>query len=94
MDLYMVDSFEEVRNRLMANLPPQTEFVPKTMDVIPQTMVTPEGVEVPPAATRKYSRVSKDPIQGPRAQEKRKRETSKEDNLPASKLATKKPVVH
>ena len=49
----------------MANLSPQTEFIPEAMDVIPQTMVTPEGVEVPPTATRRSLRTSKDPTQGP-----------------------------
>ena len=52
----MVDSFEKIRNRLMANFPPQTEFVPEAMDVIPQTMITPEGVEVSPATTQRSSR--------------------------------------
>ena len=47
----MVDPFEEVRDRLMAKIPPQTKFVPETMDVIPQTMITPESVEVSFAAT-------------------------------------------
>ena len=61
MNLYVAQLYERVRDRLMASLPPQPEFVPEAMDVIPQTIVTPEGVEVPPTATRKSSRVSKDP---------------------------------
>ena len=93
MNLYVAQPYERVRDRLMASLPPQPEFVPKTLDVIPQTMVTPEGVEVPPAATQKSSRVSKEPAQGSRAPEKRKRETSKEEDPLTSKLVIKKPAI-
>ena len=56
-------------------------------------MVTPERVEMSLATSRSSSRASKHPTQGPRAQEKRKRETSEEENFPVSKLVTKKPAV-
>ena len=88
MNLYVAQPYERVRDRLMASLPPQPEFVPKALDVILRTMVTPKGVEVPPTATRKSSRVSKEPTQGSRAPEKRKRETSKgEDPLTSKKTS-------
>ena len=90
----MVDPFEEVKDKLMTKLPSQTEFVLEAMDVVLQTMVTPKGLKVSPAATQKSLRTSKDPTQGIQTQEKRKRGTFEEENLPSSELAIKRPTAH
>ena len=87
MNLYVAHPYEKVRDRLMANHPPQPEFVPEAMDILPQAMITPEGVEVSPAATRKSSRVPKEPTRAP---DQRKKGTSKEEDPLAGKPVTKR----
>ena len=57
------------------------------MDILPQAMITPEGVEVSPAATRKSSRVPKEPTRAPN---QRKKGTSKEEDPLAGKPVTKR----
>ena len=93
MDLYMVGPFEMVRDKLMAKLPPQTDFVPEAMDVAPQKMVTPVGLVVPPTVTRQSQRTLKVPTQGTRPQEKRKRGAFEEKYLYFSELAARKKAV-
>ena len=71
----------------MANRPPQPKFVPEATDILPQIMVTPGGVEMPSTATQKSSRIFKEPARAP---EKRKKETSKEEDPLIGKSVTKK----